>query len=191
MAALRSTSAQKTSSGSLGEFVLRPLALRERALRGAHVEDDGRVRAVRLHLLVTPALFPASAIRCNLPVSGRGERLYIARHCSVSKERAAVRGRAGHVALAGILVRDDPARPRSPTLPRHVRTLVVGAGPAGIMAALAAAPAGDVLLVDSSALPRDKSCGGMLNEYAQEFLATFGRGSRGDHPLAALRELPL
>ena len=59
-------------------------------------------------------------------------------------------------------------------LPTRVRTLVVGAGPAGVMAAIAAAPAGDVLLVDSSALPRDKSCGGMLNEYAQEFLAAFG-----------------
>jgi flavin-dependent dehydrogenase len=60
-----------------------------------------------------------------------------------------------------------------PELPSHVRTLVVGAGPAGIMAALAAAPAGDVLLVDSSGLPRDKSCGGMLNEYAQGFLSTW------------------
>ncbi len=58
-------------------------------------------------------------------------------------------------------------------IPDRVRTLVVGAGPAGVMAALAAAPAGDVLLVESSTLPRDKSCGGMLNEYAQEFLATF------------------
>jgi flavin-dependent dehydrogenase len=58
-------------------------------------------------------------------------------------------------------------------LPSHVRTLVVGAGPAGIMAAIAAAPAGDVLLVESSPLPRDKSCGGMLNEYAQEFLSTW------------------
>ncbi len=58
-------------------------------------------------------------------------------------------------------------------LPEHVRTLVVGAGPAGIMAAIAAAPAGDVLLVDSATLPRDKSCGGMLNEYAQEFLSTW------------------
>ncbi len=61
----------------------------------------------------------------------------------------------------------------SQQLPSRVRTLVVGAGPAGIMAAIAAAPAGDVLLVEASTLPRDKSCGGMLNEYAQEFLATF------------------
>ncbi len=28
-----------------------------------------------------------------------------------------------------------------------------------------------VLLIDNNTLPRDKSCGGMLNEYAQEFLA--------------------
>jgi flavin-dependent dehydrogenase len=53
-------------------------------------------------------------------------------------------------------------------------TIVAGAGPAGIMAAFAAAERGRVLLVDSSAIPRDKSCGGMLNEYAQEFLARFG-----------------
>lgn len=49
-------------------------------------------------------------------------------------------------------------------------TVVVGAGPAGIMAALGAARRGSVLLLDSSSLPRDKSCGGMLNEYAQGFL---------------------
>ncbi|MDP2401204.1 MAG: NAD(P)/FAD-dependent oxidoreductase, partial [Actinomycetota bacterium] len=49
-------------------------------------------------------------------------------------------------------------------------TIVAGAGPAGIMAAYEAARAGRVLLIDSSALPRDKSCGGMLNEYAQRFL---------------------
>lgn len=51
-------------------------------------------------------------------------------------------------------------------------TIVAGAGPAGILAAREAAKRGPVLLVDSSALPRDKSCGGMLNEYAQEFLAS-------------------
>ncbi len=52
-------------------------------------------------------------------------------------------------------------------------TIVAGAGPAGVMAALEAAKRGDVLLVDASTLPRNKSCGGMLNEYAQEFLSTF------------------
>lgn len=56
----------------------------------------------------------------------------------------------------------------------HYRTVVVGAGPAGVMAAAEAARTGDVLLVDASGLPRDKSCGGMLNRYAQEFLAPFG-----------------
>ncbi len=56
----------------------------------------------------------------------------------------------------------------------HYDTLVVGAGPAGAMAALHAAERGSVLLIDSSALPRDKSCGGMLNEYSQEFLAEYG-----------------
>jgi flavin-dependent dehydrogenase len=53
-------------------------------------------------------------------------------------------------------------------------TIVAGAGPAGVMAALHAAKRGSVLLVDSSQLPRDKSCGGMLNEYSQEFLSRFG-----------------
>ena len=49
--------------------------------------------------------------------------------------------------------------------------VVVGAGPAGIMAAREAAQAGlHTLLVESSSLPRRKSCGGMLNEYAQRFL---------------------
>lgn len=42
------------------------------------------------------------------------------------------------------------------------------------MAALHSAERGDVLLIDSSVLPRDKSCGGMINEYAQEFLAQYG-----------------
>ena len=49
-------------------------------------------------------------------------------------------------------------------------TVVAGAGPAGVMAAYQAATRGTVLLVDAAALPRDKSCGGMLNEYSQEFL---------------------
>ncbi len=60
------------------------------------------------------------------------------------------------------------------TLPQTVDTLVAGAGPAGVMAALHASARGDVLLIDSSPLPRDKSCGGMLNEYTQEFLAEYG-----------------
>lgn len=49
-------------------------------------------------------------------------------------------------------------------------TVVIGAGPAGVMAALRAAEAGTVLLVEHSTLPRDKSCGGMLNAYSQDFL---------------------
>ena len=56
----------------------------------------------------------------------------------------------------------------------HYDSIVVGAGPAGTMAARHAAARGRVLLVDSSSLPRDKSCGGMLNEYSQEFLAEYG-----------------
>jgi flavin-dependent dehydrogenase len=53
-------------------------------------------------------------------------------------------------------------------------TVVVGAGPAGIMAALGACARGPVLLVDSVSLPRDKSCGGMLHRLTQGHLARFG-----------------
>jgi flavin-dependent dehydrogenase len=59
-------------------------------------------------------------------------------------------------------------------LNERYHTIVAGAGPAGVMAALHAAQRGSVLLVDASPLPRDKSCGGMLNEYSQEFLSRFG-----------------
>lgn len=48
--------------------------------------------------------------------------------------------------------------------------VVVGAGPAGAMAAMGASEAGRVLLIDSSSLPRDKSCGGMLHEHSLRFL---------------------
>jgi len=61
------------------------------------------------------------------------------------------------------------------TLLNHYDTVVAGAGPAGVMAAIHAAARGDVLLVDAARLPRDKSCGGMLNEYSQEFLSHFGQ----------------
>lgn len=60
------------------------------------------------------------------------------------------------------------------SIPDSFHTVVVGAGPAGVMAALRAAQAGSVLLIDQSTLPRDKSCGGMLNAYAQQFLSEFG-----------------
>lgn len=55
-------------------------------------------------------------------------------------------------------------------LREHYNTIVVGTGPAGVMAATYASARGSVLLVDALALPRDKSCGGMLNEYAQDYL---------------------
>ncbi len=53
-------------------------------------------------------------------------------------------------------------------------TVVIGAGPAGILAALEAARGGSVLLCDGSELPRDKSCGGMLNESSRRVLSRFG-----------------
>lgn len=55
-------------------------------------------------------------------------------------------------------------------LKEHYTTVIVGAGPAGVMASIYASAAGNVLLVDSMSMPREKSCGGMLNEYSQDFL---------------------
>ena len=54
------------------------------------------------------------------------------------------------------------------------RTVVVGAGPAGALAALHAAAVGSVLLVEQSALPRSKSCGGMLHHHTLRTLAEYG-----------------
>lgn len=56
----------------------------------------------------------------------------------------------------------------------HYGVIVVGAGPAGVMAALHASERGSVLLMDVAALPRDKSCGGMLHELTIEALAPYG-----------------
>lgn len=62
------------------------------------------------------------------------------------------------------------------TIPARERydTIVVGAGPAGIMAALHAAERGSVLLCDASQLPRDKSCGGMVHFLTRDALAAYG-----------------
>jgi len=54
------------------------------------------------------------------------------------------------------------------------RTVVVGAGPAGVLAALHAAEAGSVLLVEQSSLPRSKSCGGMLHHHTLRTLSEYG-----------------
>lgn len=56
----------------------------------------------------------------------------------------------------------------------HYGTIVVGAGPAGILAARHAAERGPVLLIDSRSLPRSKSCGGMLHELSLETLRPYG-----------------
>jgi flavin-dependent dehydrogenase len=66
-------------------------------------------------------------------------------------------------------------------------TVVAGAGPSGVMAALHAARRGPVLLVDSSAMPRNKSCGGMLHELTQDFLAPYG--GVPDHVVLAPRHV--
>lgn len=57
---------------------------------------------------------------------------------------------------------------------QHYGTIVVGAGPAGVLAALHAAERGSVLLVDYRKLPRTKSCGGMLHELSLETLRPYG-----------------
>ncbi|MDO8848658.1 MAG: FAD-dependent monooxygenase [Coriobacteriia bacterium] len=56
----------------------------------------------------------------------------------------------------------------------HYATIIAGAGPAGVLAALHAAERGPVLLVESGALPRNKSCGGMLHELSIETLRPYG-----------------
>ncbi len=61
----------------------------------------------------------------------------------------------------------------APVLSRY-DTVIIGAGPAGIMAAWKASRRGDVLLVDASELPRHKSCGGMLNQASRDYLKPFG-----------------
>ncbi len=57
----------------------------------------------------------------------------------------------------------------------HYTTIVVGAGPAGILAAHHAAERGPVLLVESGSLPRAKSCGGMLHELSLGTLSAYGQ----------------
>lgn len=56
------------------------------------------------------------------------------------------------------------------TYTKDVTTLVVGTGPAGVMAAYYAAEKGPVLMIDTFTLPRDKSCGGMIHPLSQNIL---------------------
>ena len=58
----------------------------------------------------------------------------------------------------------------STTHARDISTLVVGTGPAGVLAAYYAAEKGPVLIIDTFTLPRDKSCGGMIHPLAQNIL---------------------
>ena len=74
----------------------------------------------------------------------------------------------------GVALAVDYSPMSEPRVHKSYATVVAGAGPAGVMAAYHAARYGSVLLVDAASLPRDKSCGGMLNEYTQQFLAGFG-----------------
>lgn len=65
-------------------------------------------------------------------------------------------------------------QPNSHAPTAEVDALIVGAGPAGCMAARRLGKTMRVLLVDSSALPRSKPCGGALNPYSWRFLQEFG-----------------
>lgn len=71
-------------------------------------------------------------------------------------------------------LRKTQVKGRALELKSHYATIVVGAGPAGVMTSVYASALGDVLLVDAMSMPREKSCGGMLNEYAQAFLKSVG-----------------
>jgi len=53
-------------------------------------------------------------------------------------------------------------------------TVVAGAGPAGVLAAVHAAERGPVLLAEGGSLPRSKSCGGMLHELSLGTLEAYG-----------------
>ncbi|HSJ91591.1 MAG TPA: FAD-dependent monooxygenase, partial [Ilumatobacter sp.] len=70
----------------------------------------------------------------------------------------------------------DPSPVTDRTVPhRDVDVLVVGAGPAGISAAIHLHCAGrDVLVVDKSVFPRDKCCGDGLTTLALRELETLG-----------------
>ena len=63
---------------------------------------------------------------------------------------------------------------------KHVHTLVVGTGPAGILAAYYGAAAGPVLMIDRFTLPRDKSCGGMIHPLSQTIFTEMGVSMPGE-----------
>ena len=65
--------------------------------------------------------------------------------------------------------------PQAPPAMRHADVVVVGAGPAGVAAAVTAARHGlDVVLIDQAHFPRDKCCGDGLTAAALRELEGLG-----------------
>lgn len=68
---------------------------------------------------------------------------------------------------------EGPLQQHATTRTGEFDAVVVGAGPAGCMAARRLGDKMRVLVVDSSKLPRSKPCGGALNHYSWSFLRGF------------------
>ncbi|MEZ5406533.1 MAG: geranylgeranyl reductase family protein [Acidimicrobiales bacterium] len=79
------------------------------------------------------------------------------------------------------------ASPGKPKAKQRVDAVVVGAGPAGSMAALFLARGGArVVLVDKARFPRDKACGDLVGPRALALLASLGLEPPAGRPVGAM-----
>ena len=100
------------------------------------------------------------------------------RHGLYSKHGPPGRGGRRALQLSRIRVQEQRVGARTRTM-RQLEVVVVGAGPAGSVAALVLARAGvEVRLVDRAGFPRDKLCGDTLNPGALSILDRLGIGNR-------------